>query len=211
MHYSIFIGLNNQTRKDFVIAERSKRVGTIKGILSIVENYFKANIVEEGRNRTYQRQRELFYYLCFDVFQSEFINSARTQIYKRIGEAVKRDRTNVYHFKRLHENGFYKRDTFLMNDDYFCNHYFNLKEIIEAVDYSDKKIKLERKEFKSSFEVIFENKRNFILNDLRYGATLKEINDSYFGYADDSHFRRMLKIKKPAVKRLLMMYRRKKK
>ena len=134
----IYLGLYQTTRDKFVKSNKKEETKELKEILETIEDYFGYSIIEPGlRARKRQKERELFYYFCFELVYHKTAPGEKSRFLERIGKIVHRDRTTILHQFNLWRDYQFVNDYCHFNGNFFRNHYYILKGMFDGDDYTD--------------------------------------------------------------------------
>ena len=135
----IYLGLLQNSRDKFLKSKYTKKNELeLKQILKTVEDYFGYSIIEPGlRARKKQKERELFYYFCFELLYDKQPKGERSRFFKQIGEIVHRNRVSIFHNYNLWRDYQFVNDYCHFSGNFFRNHYYILKGMFDGDDYTD--------------------------------------------------------------------------
>lgn len=162
----------------------------IDKVHKIVLEYFNIPSIKEKTKKGQKliKERNLFFAILLDQYSREItgsLNAFGTEVCKVTGQ----DRTSFYYAKRLYESGSHISNKKILNDDYVCNHYYRLRQILTGVDQSHKLVdKPHIKEVAtraniSRYKKVMKDHSDTIKIMIKRGKSYTEINDRFFSYS----------------------------
>ena len=209
MKAEVFIGITDREQFNYVTKLKANGI-TFKSIYDKVCDYFEVDTLEEkpkGQKRA--PMREIFYMLVFENFSVPKVkgDNGRSTMFRILGEMTNRHRTSIHHYyKNIFLTGAYLTNTeYKYRDNYYMNHFYNVKRIVNGKGSVDKKKfrTVERAKLETLLSKALENNRGEILWAIERGEDLKYINERYIGYTKVSYLREQIRLSGSGLARLM--------
>ena len=186
----LYAGLKDKHQRSF----RNTKTVDMEYIHDLVCKHFKVDTLAiKTRKRELVTMRNLFCYLYFETrskVEGRGLKLQLGKIFIDLSNLLEKDRTTFNHIYGKYKDDFWRKEKFIIEGDYFCNHFYELLGEIESKDYSGNKISYDVSKQQPILDIyttrINENYDD-IKRDLKKGLSLKFINKKYIKAIGDGN------------------------